>query len=80
MNRLKCGMVVLIFAFLGTVTGCGDITGRVLTVYNGIDYGFNLSVPEPAPLLLLGPAAGVLALCRKRYRARGSNCSASVAQ
>ena len=73
-------------ALLSTVTfdtdGNGNITDRVLTAYDGISYGFNLSVvPEPATLvLLLGPAAGMLILRRGRYAVRGSNCSANVAQ
>ncbi len=71
-------------ALLSTVTfdtdSSGDITDRVLTVYQGIDYGFTLAAPEPATWLLLGPVAGVLALRRRRYRALGSNCSASVDQ
>jgi hypothetical protein len=57
-------------ALLSTVTfdtnSSGAIIDRVLTVYEGIDYGFTLAAPEPGTLLLLAPAAGVVMLYRRR--------------
>ncbi len=60
-------------ALLSTVTfetnGNGDIIDRVLTVYQGVNYGFTLdvAVAEPATMaLLFGPAALLPALRRRR--------------
>ncbi len=63
-------------ALLSTVTmttdGAGDILSRTLTVYNdGVNYGFNLSVPEPATAALLLTGLPALWLARRRRRNRG---------
>jgi hypothetical protein len=54
---------------LSTVTfetdASGDITDRILTVYQGISYGFSLSVPEPEALWLIGAALSVLTIVRR---------------
>jgi hypothetical protein len=59
---------------LSTVTfdtnGSGAITGRVLTVYDGFEYGFSLSVPEVGSGWLFAPMLPVLALMRRGRRAR----------
>lgn len=61
-------------ALLSTITvtknAAGAITSQVLTVYNGVSWGFDLSVPEPASMLLFGPPAVLLALLRRRAGAR----------
>jgi hypothetical protein len=66
-------------ALLSTVTfvsnGAGAVTERDLTVYNGVSWGFDLSVPEPASMLLLGPPAALIALLRRRTRAGGVRAS-----
>jgi hypothetical protein len=61
-------------ALLSTVTfdtdATGAITNRVLTVYQGVDYGFSLSVPEAGSLLILGTALPMLAMLRRTTRRR----------
>jgi hypothetical protein len=51
-------------ALLSTVTfvtdNTGAITERDLTVYNGVSWGFDLSVPEPGTMVLLVSALGLL--------------------
>ena len=55
-------------ALLSTVTfvtdAMGDITERDLTVYYGVSWGFDLSVPEPGTILLLGTGFALLVLFR----------------
>jgi PEP-CTERM motif len=47
--------------------GIGKITERNLTVYNGVNWGFDLSVaPEPGTFLLVFPALGLLAVLRRK--------------
>lgn len=59
-------------ALLASVTfvtnASDDITQRDLTVYQGVNYGFNLAVgvPEPATLWLLGSTLPLLAVPRRR--------------
>jgi hypothetical protein len=57
-------------ALLSTVTfltdNTGKITGRRLTVYDGVSYGFDLAVPEPGQLLPLAAALLAFALWQRR--------------
>jgi hypothetical protein len=60
-------------ALLSTVTfltnAQGAITERDLTVYNGVNWGFDLSVvqtPEPGTILLMMPSLVFLAVLRRR--------------
>ena len=60
-------------ALLSTVTvntdGAGNVTGDTLTVYQGVNYGFTLDVPEPgASLMLPGLALAFLAGRARRVR------------
>jgi len=60
-------------ALLSTVTfktdAAGDITERDLTVYNGISWGFDLSVPEPASTMVLIVLGSAILLRRPLGRA-----------
>ncbi len=57
-------------ALLSTVTfdtdSNGNITDRILTVYQGVSYGFTLSAPEPSSMALLGPTACLVIWRRNR--------------
>ncbi|HXA48789.1 MAG TPA: PEP-CTERM sorting domain-containing protein [Candidatus Acidoferrum sp.] len=57
-------------ALLSTITfatdNTGAITERDLTVYNGVSWGFDLSVPEPGTVLLMVSALGLLAVIRRK--------------
>jgi hypothetical protein len=57
-------------ALLSTVTFVTDATGAIterdLTVYNGVSWGFDLSVPEPGTVVLMIAAIGLLAFLRRR--------------
>jgi hypothetical protein len=57
-------------ALLSTVTfvtdANGNITERDLTVYNGVSWGFDLSVPEPGTILLMVSALGLLVAIRRK--------------
>jgi len=57
-------------ALLSTVTfitnSSGIVTHRDLTVFNGIDWGFDLTLPEPSPLIMLLPILAITILLRQR--------------
>jgi hypothetical protein len=57
-------------ALLSTITfltdANGNITERDLTVYNGVSWGFDLSVPEPGTILLMVSALALLVLIRRK--------------
>jgi hypothetical protein len=61
-------------ALLSTVTfktdATGAITERDLTVYNGVSWGFDLAVPEPATSLLIISALALGGVLRRRALAR----------
>jgi hypothetical protein len=57
-------------ALLSTITfitnSAGVITHRDLTVFNGIDWGFDLTLPEPNPLIMLLSILTITILRRRR--------------
>lgn len=59
-------------ALLATVSfdtnAAGAVTSDVLTVYQGVSYGFSLSVAVPEPPALAVLATALVALCRLRRR------------
>ena len=52
--------VTLLSTVTYTTNAADQVTGRTLTVYQGVAYGFSLSVPEPASAALLLPALPLL--------------------
>jgi hypothetical protein len=57
-------------ALLSTVTFVTDVNGNIterdLTVYNGVSWGFDLSVPEPGTVVLMISALGLLVVIRRK--------------
>jgi hypothetical protein len=61
---------------LSTVTydtnASDQVAGKVLTVYQGIEYGFDLSVPEPASGWAIAAGLPALWLLRRRSGRRAA--------
>jgi hypothetical protein len=63
--------IALLSTVSETTNAAGKVTAATLTVYDGVNYGFDLSaspVPEPGVTLLLACGVALLALRRRAHR------------